>query len=96
MKIPTRSPRWAEDRADAERAAGIEDLPMFSDDRLAIPLDLRSHGGDSWQIEARLGFASCRLRNVATGEVAMAGTLKQVFRHLSRQQPHLMGARNLH
>jgi len=96
MTIPTRGPRWAQDRADAERAAGIEDLPLLSDDRDVLPLDLRNHGGENWQIEPRLGYASCRLRNVETGEVAMVGTMKQVFRFLSRQQPHMLGARNFH
>jgi hypothetical protein len=94
MRHPKRSPRWAERRADDERAAGIPDLPILEDCRDVLPLDLRKHGGGELQIEPRLGYASCRLRNVATGEVVMVGTLKQVFRYLSRQIPHTAGARN--
>lgn len=77
------------------RQSGRPCKPKSTDDRDVIPLDLRKHGGKNWQIEPRLGYTSCRLRCLETGEVAMAGTLKQVFRFLARQQPHRLGARNL-
>lgn len=91
MKIPTHDQPWAETCAD-----GVEDEPLLSDDRNVLPLDLRKHGGENWQIEPRLGYASCRLRDMDSGKVVMVGTLKQVFRHLSRTQPHRLGARNFH
>jgi hypothetical protein len=95
MRIPNRSQRWAEDRADYERSIGIEDREPITDDRDVIPIDLRKHGGDWWQIEPRLGYASCRLRNMETGAVEFTGTMKQVLRHLSRRVVHRLGARNL-
>lgn len=95
MKFPTVTLRSALDRADYERSIGVPDREPICDDRDVIPLDLRKHGGKNWQIEPRLGYTSCRLRCLETGEVAMAGTLKQVFRFLARQQPHRLGARNL-
>lgn len=92
MKFPPRRP---ERRADAERAAGIPDREPTADSRDDIPLDLRGHGGKNWIIEPRLGYTSCRLRNVATGKVVAVGTLKQLLRFLSRQTPHRLGLRNL-
>lgn len=95
MRHPKRSPRWAESRADYERSIGIEDRPMPVDSRDVVTLDLRSHGGRLWRIEPRLGYTSCRLVDESTGEVEACGTMKQLLRYLSRQVPHLMGARNL-
>lgn len=90
-----RPPRRPERQADAERAAGIPDREPITDSRDAVPLDLRSHGGDEWLIEPRLGYASCRLRDVATNKVVAVGTLKQLLRFLSRQTPRRLGLRNL-
>ena len=92
MKFPPRQPGR---KADTERAAGIPDREPVTDSRDDVPLDLRSHGGRNWIIEPRLGYTSCRLRNVATNEVVVVGTLKQVLRFLSRHTPHRLGFRNL-
>lgn len=64
----------------------------YADNRDPILIDARSHGGKLWRIEPRLGYASCRLFDDEA--LVMVGTLKQVFRHLSRETPHLLGARN--
>ena len=63
--------RWraAEQRAEAERAAGIPDLPLPTDMRDPLDLDLRSYG-DSWlRIEPRLSYIAVRQVNRVTGEV---------------------------
>lgn len=58
-------------------------------------MDLSRHGGKRWQIEPRLGYTSCRVRDLDTGVVEYAGTMKQCLRWLSRQVVHRLGARNL-
>jgi hypothetical protein len=95
MHNPKRPLRWAEHRADYERSIGIPDREPIIDERDVIPLDLRHHGGREWQIEPRLGYTSCRLRDMETGEVEYCGTLKQCLRWLSRQVPHHLGSRAL-
>jgi hypothetical protein len=95
MKFPRRTLRSAIDRADYERSIGIPDRPIISDDREVIPLDLRTHGGKHWQIEPRLGYTSCRLRDIETGAVDYCGTMKQCLREVSRVLAHRLGARNL-
>lgn len=52
-------------------------------------------GGRHWHIEPRLGYTSCRLRDVESGRVEFVGTMKQVLRYLSRQTAHMLGPRNL-
>ncbi len=94
LKIPRRTLRSAIARADYERAIGITDRPQISDDREVIPLDLRSHGGKRWQIEPRLGYTSCRLRDMDGGTVDFCGTMKQCLREVSRVLAHRLGARN--
>jgi len=95
MKIPRRTLRSAISAADYERSIGIPDSPPISDDREVIPLDLRSHGGKRWQIEPRLGYTSCRLRDMDSGAVDFCGTMKQCLREVSRVLAHRLGARNL-
>jgi hypothetical protein len=95
MKFPTRTLRSAMDAADHERAIGIPDREPISDDREVIPMDLRTHGGKNWQIEPRLGYTSCRLRDMETGAVDYCGTMKQCLREVSRVLAHRLGGRNL-
>jgi hypothetical protein len=90
-----RSARWAEDRADYERSIGIPDREPIVDTRDVVPMDLRQHGGKNWQIEPRLGYTGCRVRDVETEAVEYAGTMKQCLRWLSRQLVHRLGARRL-
>lgn len=73
MKFPKRTLRSAIGAADHERAIGIPDRLPLTEDRDVIPLDLRRHGGKNWQIEPRLGYASCRLRDMESGTVEFAG-----------------------
>lgn len=95
MKFPPRTLRQAQAAADYERSIGIMDRHPISDDRDVIPLDLRSHGGKHWQIEPRLGYTACRLRDVDSGAVECAGTMKQCLREVSRVLAHRLGARGL-
>jgi hypothetical protein len=95
MKFPTRTLRSAMDAADHERSIGIPDREPVSDDREVIPMDLRTHGGKNWQIEPRLGYTSCRLRDMGTGAVDYCGTMKQCLREVSRVLAHRLGGRNL-
>ena len=90
-----RSPRWAESRADDERAAGIPDREPIIDTRDVVLMDLSKHGGKRWQIEPRLGYTSCRLRDMDTDAVECVGTMKQCLRWMSRQVAHRLGARGL-
>ena len=95
MRIPTRSSRWAEGRADDERLSGILDrLPIY-DDRDVVPIDLRRHGGKNWQIEPRMGYVACRVRDLDSGAMDYCGTMKQCLRWISTQLAHRLGARNL-
>ena len=95
MRIPTRPKRWAEDRAHHERSIGIPDREPLVDLRDVVPLDLRKHGGKEWQVEPRLGYTSCKVRDVETGKVEFVGTMKQCLRWVSRQLAHLLGERAL-
>lgn len=95
MKFPTVTIRSALDRADYERSIGVPDREPICDDRDVIPLDLRKHGGKNWQIEPRLGYTSCRLRDMDSGAVEFCGTMKQCLREVSRVLVHRLGARNL-
>lgn len=90
-----RSPRWAADRADYERSIGIPDREPITDLRDVVPMDLSKHGGKRWQIEPRLGYTSCRVRDMDTEAVECVGTMKQCLRWMSRQVAHRLGARGL-
>lgn len=95
MPYPKVTLRSAIDRADHERDLGIPDREPIHDDREVITIDLRTHGGKHWQIEPRLGYTSCRVRDMETLAVVYAGTAKQCPRWMSREVAHRLGARNL-
>lgn len=95
MRHPKRSARWAEDRAEYERSLGIPDREPIIDTRDVVPMDLTQHGGKRWQIEPRMGYIGCRVRDVETERVEFSGTMKQCLRWLSRQLVHRLGSRNL-
>ena len=90
MKIPNR--RAA---AGHERAEGIPDREPLYDLRDVVPMDLRTHGGRHWQIEPRLGYTSCRVRDLEADQVDYCGTMKQCLRWISGELAHRLGARNL-
>lgn len=95
MKFPKITLRSATDRANHERDMGIPDREPICDTRELIPLDLRTHGGKNWQIEPRLGYTACRLRDLDTDAVEFCGTMKQCLREVSRVLAHRLGARAL-
>ena len=76
--------RWraAEQKAQAERDAGITDRAPMIDTRQPIILDLRSYGGELLQIEPRLGYISCRLID-AGGTVRDCAALKTLLHRVA-------------
>ena len=56
---------------------------------------MRQDGGKHWQAEPRPGLTSYRLRDMESGKVEAAGTLKQLLRWMSGQMVRRLGARNL-
>ena len=95
MRIPTRSPHWAEDRADYERSIGIPDRNPLIDTRPVHTFDFRADGGQHWQAEPRPGMVSYKLRDLETERVVYVGTLKQCLRWMSSRMVRRLGARNL-
>ena len=89
--------RWraAEERAQAERDAGIPDDPMPSDCRDVVTLDLRSWGGKRWRIEPRLGYVSGRAINEETGEVEHCAAIKELLRLIARDTVRMMSPRSM-
>ena len=80
--------RWraAEDRAQAEREAGIPDRPADIDLRQPFDLDLRTWGGPALHIEPRLGYIAARARDLETGAVDCAA-LKTLLHRLADALP---------
>jgi hypothetical protein len=87
--------RRGKDRARMSRPAPgrAPDLPELR--REVISMDLRTHGGKNWQIEPRIGYTSCRVRDMESLAVEFTGTMKQCLRWMSRQAVRRLGARNL-
>lgn len=88
--------RWlrAEQRAQAEREAGIQDREALPDDRQPIDIDLRSHGGPHVIIEPRLGYVACVQREAGSRRVMRRAALKTLLRELADSLPTRVGARN--
>lgn len=84
--------RMAEQRAQAERDAGIEDRPL-TDARQPIPLDLRSAGGSLWVLEPCFGKIAWKATN-EEGQQERAA-LKTLLHRLADQLPRTLGERNL-
>ena len=84
--------RWraAQDRAEAERAAGIEDLPMPTDARQPLDLDLRSWGGPLVRIEPRAGYIAGRAIDVEAGQLIECAALKTLLRTIARKLPRTL------
>ena len=87
--------RWraAEARAEAERAAGIADLPPDTDCRDPIVLDLRSYGGKRLRIEPRAGYVACRVFDDETGELVQCCALKTALHEIAASLPRTLGIR---
>ena len=96
--IKAANARWsaAEQRAAAERAAGIEDRPAPEDYRKAFPLPLAHLGWRDLQIEPRIGYVSWRAVDAETGEVLHCAALKELLRWVARRLPKMLAVRNFH
>ena len=90
--------RWraAELRAEAERQAGIPDVPLPEEWRRAFLLPLASAGYRDLNIEPRAGYVSWRAVDVLSGEVLHVAALKELLRWLAAQVPRMLAARNFH
>lgn len=87
--------RWraAEQRAQAERDAGIPDREPFTDARQPIELDLSTYGGPRLRIEPRLGYIACRAVDLDSGAVECAA-LKTLLHRMADSLPRTMSPRN--
>ena len=90
--------RWraAELRAEAEREAGIPDVPLPEEWRRAFLLPLASVGYRDLSIEPRFGYVSWRAVDALTGEVLHVAALKELLRWIAGQVPRMLAARNFH
>jgi hypothetical protein len=88
--------RWRERDAQAERDAGIPDLPMPADFRQPFLLPLKAAGWRDLHIEPRIGYVSWRVLDAETGEVLHCAALKELLRWIARKVPRLRSARNFH
>lgn len=87
--------RWraAEDRAEAEREAGIPDDPPYTDARRTCTLDLRGAGGPLLTLEPRGGYIAWRQLD-ESGRVTDCAALKTLLHRLADQLPRTLAARN--
>ncbi len=76
-------------KADAERAAGIQDREPVEDWRRPCMLDLRGAGGSRLVLEPRRGYLSWRARNADTGEVTDCAALKTLLHRLADELPRV-------
>lgn len=86
--------RWrlAEERAQAERDAGI---PGRTDCRQPISLDLSSYGGPRLRIEPRPGYVSSRAIDEDTGRVVCVAALKTLLHSVADGLPRMMAPRRV-
>ena len=87
--------RWraAEQRAQAERDAGIPDR-TDTDIRQPFDLLLRAAGWRDLRIEPRRGYVAWRAVDAGTGEVLHAAALKELLHWIADQLPRMIAARN--
>ena len=87
--------RWrrAEERAQAERDAGIPDEPLPADARQPIDLDLRTWGGPKLLIVPRAGFIAGRALDDA-GVVVECAALKTLLHRIADRLPRAMAKQN--
>jgi len=88
--------RWraVEARAEAERAAGIEDRTAYVDTRQPFTLPLGSAGGRDLRIEPRHGYIAWRAVDVTTGEVVATAALKTLLRDIAGELPRQLSLRH--
>ena len=87
--------RWraAEQRAQAERDAGIPDR-TDTDCRQPFDLLLRAAGWRDLRIEPRRGYVAWRAVDASTGEVLHCAALKELLHWIADQLPRMLAARN--
>jgi hypothetical protein len=92
-KVPKRAigarARWrrAEERAQAERDAGIPDREAPVDQRDVIFLDLRRRGGKLLRIEPRGGYIADRWFDHETGEFLFKASIKEALHKVADDLP---------
>lgn len=88
--------RWraAEQRAQAERDAGVPELPLPTDMRQPFELLLSSAGGRDLRITPRPGYVAWVARDLHTGEVVQRAALKELLHRVADALPRQLGARN--
>jgi hypothetical protein len=88
--------RWraAEQRAQAERDAGIRDRDPYIDARQPITIDLRSYGGQLLHIEPRAGYIAVRVLD-ESGAVVQCAALKTALHRIADDLPRTLAPRNL-
>jgi hypothetical protein len=84
------------DKAQAERDAGIPDLPLDDDIRRPFLMPLAHIGYRDLWIEPRIGFVSWLATDVQTGEVVHCAALKELLRLIAASVPRMLAARNFH
>ena len=89
MRIRYRGKRnaRAEDRAQAERDAGIPDREPYIDGRPLIALDLSGNGGRHWVLEPVPGKLTYLARDVETGQAVYRLALKSLLHVLADGLP---------
>ena len=87
--------RWraAEQRAEAERAAGIPDAPLLADIRRPFDLPMAHLGWRDLRIEPRAGYVAWRAVDAQTGEVLHCAALKELLRWIAVKLPRMLSAR---
>ena len=87
--------RWraAEQRAQAERDAGIPDRPMYTEWRRPIEIDLTGAGGRRLFLQPRPGFVSWHLLDFDTGDVIARAALKTLLHRIADELPRTTGMR---
>ncbi len=88
--------RWraAEERAQAERDAGIPDREPVIDARQPFLLPLSHFGYRDLWIEPRVGFVAWRALDAETRELLHCAASKELLRILARETPRLMAPRD--
>lgn len=89
--------RWraSEQRAQAERDAGIPDRPALFDVREPLYLDLTSYGGSRLRIEPRIGYIAVRVIDETDGKVVLCAALKTALHRIADLLPRTVGYRNV-
>lgn len=86
--------RWREERAQAERDAGIPDREPVIDARQPFLLPLSHFGFRDLWIEPRLGRVAWRALDAQTREVVHCAASKELLRWAAKETPRLLAVSN--